>query len=229
MAFKKINSRRTLKVIDGLPCPIKVGDHVFLAGETVIAKYECKEKTPSGFRFVEIFTGKTFVYKTPTPYFTSGKPLFKNGLPCYPEGHEGMEMRYITGLISERCRESISELIKTHRELSRKSEVEIFFINVVVQMAVDTLKELNFKRIDYEQEAWYLDALRRIFNVWRKSWADFGGLVNAMDGAGLFAENLFELNVERAKRRGVSNFRLHSIRRDAKIGVEKALSRPGKG
>jgi len=228
MSFKKINNRRKLKVIEDHPYPIQVGTYVFLVGDTVIKKYQCIEKTGKGFRFKDLATGKSFVYITPTPYFTSGRPLFKNGLPCYPDGHDGHEFRWIKSIISQRAGQSITELINLYKELGLKSEIELFYINLVVQTATDVLKECDFRRIN-ETENYYKDALGRMFAVWRRSFADFGGIINALDGIGLLSQDFFELNVERASRRGVSNFRIHALKRDVKISIQKALSRPGKG
>jgi hypothetical protein len=227
--MKSFLNKRKLKIDEGAPIFLKVGDFVFLAGENVIEKYECVEKTASGFSFQNIYTGKKFVYITPTPYFKSGSPLFKNGLPCYPIGHKGMEANWIKKIVLERGQDSVKTLLDTYSKMAYKSEVELFFINILVQACIDTIRYIDLRKINAKEEYWYADALGRVFAAWREAESDFGGIVNAMDQSGLFLQNIFELNVARAKRGGMSNIKIHTVKRAAKIGIEKALSRESKG
>jgi len=222
-------NKRTRKLLDGTPHFLKVGDFVFLVGDQVLKKYKCIEKTPSGFRFQDLYTEERFVYRTPTPYFRSGMPLFKNGLSCYPAGHEGLEIRWTKNIITNETQASIAELVALHGKMNKRSEVEIFFVNIIIQVATEAILALDFKKIVYEEEFWYKDALGRIFTFWRKEFPDFGGLIGAMDRTGLFVKDFLELNVERKARRGLSDFEVHSIKRRTKELVEKALSRKSKG
>lgn len=227
--MKSTLNRRKLKIDENAPIFLKVGDFVFLAGQNVIEKFECIEKTKRGFAFKNIYTGQKFVYQTPTPYFKSGSPLFKNGLPCYPTGHKGMEAKWIKSIVLERGQNSVRELLDTYNKMAYKSEVELFFINILVQAAIDTIRQLDLRKINAKEEYWYADALGRVFAAWRKAESDFGGIVNAMDQSGLFLQNILELNVARAKRGGMSDIKIHTVQRSAKIGIEKAFSRESKG
>jgi hypothetical protein len=229
MSKRIVLNRRKHKIEDGSHIFLKVGDFVFLSGETVIHKIECTEQTSTGFRFKDLHTGEKFLYRTPVPYFKTGHPLFKNGLPAYEGNHAGMEIRWIKAIITQDGQEKIAALIKLHRELGKKSEVEIFFINVILQIAADAIKHLDFNKIKNGPEFWYRDALGRIFTVWRKAIPDFGGVIGAMDGVGLFVKDFLELNVERALRGGLPPEKLYTIKRTVQRGITRALQAPRKG
>lgn len=201
----------------------------FLTGDTVIHKLECVEQTTLGFRFKDLHTGGSFVYRTPVPYFKSGSPLFKNGLPAYPGDNKGLEIRWIKDIITQDGQKKIAALLKLHRELGKRSEVELFFVNIIIHIATDAIKALDFEKIGNGNEYWYRDALGRIFTVWRKAIPDFGGIIEAMDGVGLFVKDFLKLNVERATRGSLPPDKLYTIKRATERGISKALSGGRKG